>query len=129
MRVNSRILKTGLVLIVVTMMLAECTGRGILGRLNASQTEVVTIDMKATPLQTEMPVPNNVTQAAQSGSATSNANPPTTSPKTATSTDESDAELEVLMDELGTALDELEASTTKADQDSLLDSTLAALGK
>ena len=128
MRVYSRIWKTGIVLIVAVMMLAGCTRRGVLERLNASQPEVIIIDMQATPVQTAMPAPNDGTQATQAGSTTNN-NQPTAPPKTATSTDGSDVQLEQLMDELETALNELEASTTKADQDALLDSTLAALGK
>lgn len=128
MRVYSRIWKTGIVLIAAMMLLAGCTKRGVLERLNAAQPEVITIDMQTTPVQTAMPAPNNSTQATQAGSTTSN-NQPTATPKTATSTDKSDAQLEQLMDELETALDELESAVTKADQDSLLDSTLAALGK
>ncbi len=129
MRVYSRILKTGLVLIVAAMMLAGCTRRGVLERLNASQPEVITIDMLATPAQTAMPAPNDGTQAGQAGSTTSNESVPAATSKATSSNDESDAELEALMDELETALDELEAAITKADQDTLLDSTLAALGK
>ena len=129
MRVFSKIWKTVLVLIVAVMMLAGCTRRGVLERLNASQPEVFTIDVQATPVQTAMPAPNNSTQATQAGSTTSNANLPTATPKTVSSEDGSDAQLEQLMDELETALDELEFAITKADQDALLDSTLAALGK
>lgn len=132
MRVYSRIWKTGLVLIVATMLLAGCNRGSIRERLSASQPDVVTIDMQSTPAQTAMPSPNSGTQANPAGSTTSN-NLPTATPKTASqnaaSADESDAEIDQLMDELETALSELESATTKADQDALLDATLAALGK
>ena len=72
-------------------------------------------------------------QLLQADSTTSNTTAPTATPKMAaqkdSSKDRSDAQLDQLMDELETALDELEASIAEADQDALLDATLATLGK
>ena len=69
-------------------------------------------------------------------SATGATNPPavpaaTPQPagKTAAKTAAPDAEIDGLMDELETTLNELEASITAADKDTLTDSALVALGK
>ena len=133
MRMYSRAFITSLVLIVVTITMVGCGRRGALDRMNASQTEMITIDYQATPVEDTMPTQDSAAQARQADSMTSNTTAPTATPMMASqrdsSKDLSDAQLDQLMDELETALDELEASTAEADQDALLDATLATLGK
>ena len=133
MRMYSRAFITSLVLIVVTITMVGCGRRGALERMSASQTEMITIDYQATPVEDTMPAQDSGAQARQADSTTSNTTAPTATPKMAAQKDSSkelsDAQLDQLMDELETALDELEASIAEADQDALLDATLATLGK
>ena len=133
MRMYSRAILTSLVLIVVTITMVGCGRRGALERMNASQTEMITIDYQATPVEDTMPAQDSGAQAGKTDSTTINTTAPTATPNMASqkdsSKDRSDAQLDQLMDELETALDELEASTVEADQDALLDATLATLGK
>ena len=126
MRKYGRILAIGLALIAAGLLLTGCGRRGFLERAAGGEPETVTIDLVPTQATNAMSAPDSGT-ADQT-----NATAPVATPKAsaqAGKTDTSNADLSALMDSLDDALDELEASIYAADQDTLTDATLTALGK
>jgi len=127
MRKYVRILAISLALIAAGLLLTGCGRSGLLERATNGEPEVVTIDLVPTQATNAMPAPDS--SAANQTTATA---APTATPKASAQTDEtdtSDEDLSALMDNLDSALDELEASIYAADQDTLNDATLTALGK
>lgn len=127
MRKYGRILAIGLALIAAGLLLTGCGSRGYLERAASGEPETVTIDLVPTQATNALSAPDSGTADQTNATAA-----PTATPKASAQTgitDTSDADLSVLMDSLDDALDELEASIYTADQDTLTDATLTALGK
>lgn len=127
MRKYGRILAISLALIAAGMLLTGCGKRGFLERVASGEPETVTIDLVPTQATNAMPAPDSGA-ADQTNATTAPVATPKASAQTG-NTDTSDADLSALMDSLDDALDELEASIYAADQDTLTDATLTALGK
>ena len=126
-------LQIGMVLAVTSMILVGCGRHERLDREAASEIVVFQMDSKTTQKPEKTPAkfesasmtdPNTTANIAAEPTATPNTTPQKTSEKQI-----SDADIDRLMDDLDTALDELEASTATVDRDTLTDATLRALGK
>lgn len=128
MRILGRITTALLVLLTAGLMLAGCGSRGTLERLKEAQTETYTIDLLAIEQQNAMPAPGSGTQAQQTAAC----DVPTETPKSTGATDSSTGtgtDWITMVNDLESALDELEDAIAGADQDALTDSALIALGK
>jgi len=112
-------------LLIAMLLLAGCGRRGLVERFEMAQAETFTIDLQLTTAQNTIPPPDNATQAEQSAEAPA----PTATPESgqADAANASDTDLSWLMDELDAALDDLEDTIAKADQDTMSDSALKAL--
>ncbi len=109
--------------------LASCGRRNQL--LNRSASNIVEFQLDTQNAQTTQAT-DAVQQSVPSGTAnttTAPAETPQPAGKTAATTTATDADIDGLMDELETTLNELEASITAADKDTLTDSALVALAK
>ena len=113
-----------LVLLTAGLMLSGCGRRGALERLQAAQTETVTVELQPIEQQTAMPVPEAAMQAQQTTE-------PSTTPNVSASgaTNGTETDWNAMMDDLESTLDGLENAITSADQDTLTDAALIALGK
>ncbi len=127
MRKYGKILAISLALIAAGLMLTGCGRRGFFERAASGEPETVTIDLAPTQATNAMPAPIDG-DADQTNTVSAPETTPNASAQT-DKTDSSDADLSALMDSLDDALDELEASISAADQDTLTDATLTALGK
>lgn len=125
MRRRGRIGIVVVAILIAIVLLTGCGRRGLVERFEMAQAETVTIDLQPTPVQNTMPPPDNATQAEQSADAPA----PSVTPEfgQADATNASDTDLSWLMDELDAALDDLEDTIAKADQDTMSDSALNAL--
>lgn len=113
-----------LTLLTAGLMLAGCRRRGALERLEAAQTETVTVEMQQIEQQAAMPAPETGTQAQPTATAA-----PTATPKSSASSTTSGTDWDALMNDLDDTLDALDDSIYSADQDALTDTALIALGK
>lgn len=113
-----------LVLLTAGLMLSGCGRRGALKRLQATQTETVTVELQPIEQQTAMPVPEAAMQAQQT-------TVPSTTPDVSVSaaTNGTETDWNAMMDDLESTLDGLENAIASADQDTLTDAALIALGK
>jgi len=127
MRRRGRIGIVVLAMLIAMMLLTGCGRRGVVERFEMTQAEMVTIDLQSTPVQNTMPPPDSATQAEESATAPA----PTATPESGkdTAPNAIDADLTWLMDELDAVLDDLEDTIATADQDTMSDSALSALGK
>ena len=128
MRGIPKILLSAGLLVLSLWMLAGCGRRKL--QQDSPASGIVVFQLEKQKPQTSQLTPTPVQ------SATGATNPPaapaaTPQPagKTAAKTTAPDADIDGLMDELETTLNELEASITAADKDTLTDSALVALGK
>jgi len=112
-------------LLIATVSLAGCGRRGHVERFEMAQAETVTIDLQPATAQNMMPPPDSATQAEQNAIAP--ASTVTPEPGQADAANANDTDLSWLMDELDAALDDLEDTIAKADQDTMSDSALKAL--
>ena len=112
-------------LLIAMLLLAGCGRRGLVERFEMAQAETVTIDLQPATAQNTMPPPDSATQVEQSADAPA----PTVTPEPgqADAANANDTDLSWLMDELDAALDDLEDTIAKADQDTMSDSALNAL--
>lgn len=126
MRRHGRIGTVLLALLIAMLLLAGCGRRGLVERFEMAQAETVTIDLQPATSQNTMPPPDSATQAEQNAIAPA----PTVTPEPGqeAAPNASDTDLSWLMDELDAALDDLEDTIAKADQDTMSDSALNALG-
>jgi hypothetical protein len=127
---RSKILKTSLFVITLTLLMAGCAARGAPERKNAAQEEAIYIDILAAQ---EGSAPTNPDGAAQPTGTRENTATTTQAPaqsaQTETTSARSKAQIDALMDELEKTLDGLDDSIDSIDQDTLQDATLAALEK
>lgn len=119
------LLSTGL-LVLSLLMLAGCGRRNL--PLNRPGSGIVVFQLdKQKPQMSQM----TPTQGQSAISATNSPTAPTATPQPAGNTAKTtapDTDIDELMDELESTLNELEASITAADKDTLTDSALVALG-
>ena len=125
MRRHGRIGTVLLALLITMLLLAGCGRRGLVERFEMAQAETVTIDLQPTMAQNTIPPPDSATQVEQNATAPA----PTTTPEPGQedAANTSDTDLTRLMEELDAALDDLEDTIEKADQDTMSDSALNAL--
>ena len=128
MRGIPKILLTAGLLVLSLSMLAGCGRRKLQQDSPASGIVVFQLEKQKSQISQLTPTP---VQSAVGGTNPSAGPAATPQPagKTAATTTATDADIDGLMDELETTLNELEASITAADKDTLTDSALVALGK
>ena len=128
MRGIPKILLTAGLLVLSLWMLAGCGRRNL--PLNSTASGIVEFQLVKQKPQMPQLTPTPV-QSAIGGTNPSAGSAATPQPagKTAAKSAAPDADIDGLLDELETTLNELEASITAADQDTLTDSALVALGK
>ena len=131
MRGIPKILLTAGLLVLSLWMLAGCGRRKL--QQDSSASGIVVFQLEKQKSQTSQLTPTPVQSATGATNPPAAPAAPAATPqpagKTATKTAAPDADIDGLMDELETTLNELEASITAADKDTLTDSALVALGK
>ena len=133
MHIDARALRIGIALAMLTLVLAGC-GAGVRpGREAASEIVLFERDTQTTQNPQETPtqverVPTVKPNASANIAAISTATPSAAAPKTLEK-QTPNADIDRLMDDLNSTLEELEASITTADRDTLTDATLTALEK
>ena len=120
-------------LAMLTLVLAGCGAGERPGRETVSEIVLIERDTQTTQNPQEMPaqaesVPTVSPNASANITATSTATPSAATQK-ASEQQTPDADIDRLMDDLNSTLEELEASITTADRDTLTDATLTALEK
>ena len=133
MHIDARALRVGIALAMLTMVLAGCGGGERPGREAASEIVLLERDTQAAQNPQETPkqfanVPTVKPDASANIAAISTATPSAAVPKTSEK-QTPNADIDRLMDDLNSTLEELEASITTADRDTLTDATLTALEK
>ena len=128
MRGIPKILLSAGLLVLSLWMLAGCGRRKLQQDSSASGIVVFQLDKQKPQMSQLTPTPVQSATGATNPPAVPAATPQPAG-KTAAKTAAPDADIDGLMDELETTLNELEASITAADKDTLTDSALVALGK
>ncbi len=127
---HCKILKTSLLVITLTLLLAGCAARGAPERKNAAQEEAIYIEILAAQ---EGSAATNPSEPAQPTGTSVGIAAPTQAPAQAAQAEapsvSSEAQMDALMDELEETLDGLDDTIDSIDQDTLRDATLAALEK
>ena len=111
--------------------LAGCGRRERLDRTAAEEVVVFQMDNQTTQ-NPAMTAPSDLSSTTEPNATANNAAPTATpypAAKTVSGKQTPDADMKKLMDDLEDTLNELDASITAADQDTLTDSALIALGK
>lgn len=133
MRRCAKALQIGIVLVISAMALVGCGRRERLDRKAASEIVVFQMDNQTTQRPAITPAPFTSASKTESNASANIAATPTatqkTAAKTATGNTAPDADITQLMDDLLDTLNELDASITAADRDTLTDSVLIALAK
>ena len=127
MRGIPKILLSAGLLFLSLWMLAGCGRRKLQQDSSASGIVVFQLDKQKPQISQLTPTPVQSAIGATNPPAAPTATPQPAG-KTAAKTAAPDADIDGLMDELETTLNELEASITSADKDTLTDSALVALG-
>ncbi len=119
-----------MVLLMSALVLAGCGRRENSDRKAISEIVVFQMDTQTTQKPEMTPVQDKSASKAELNS-TADIAAPTATPYTVDqkTSEEQTADIDRLMDDLEETLNELDASTTAADQDTLTDSALIALGK
>ena len=128
MRGIPKILLSAGLLVLSLWMLAGCGRRKLQQDSPASGIVVFQLEKQKSQISQLTPTPVQSATGATNPPAVPGATPQPAG-KTAAKTAAPDADIDGLMDELETTLNELEASITAADKDTLTDSALVALGK
>ena len=129
MRRTAKALLIGMGLVMSAMVLTGCGRRERLDRRAASEIVVFQTDNQMTQKPAMTPAQYESSSKAEPNVTTNITATPTATPKTSAKKTTSDADIEQLMDELEDTLNELDASITVVDQDTLTDSALMALSK
>lgn len=129
MRRTAKALLIGMGLVMSAMVLTGCGRQERLDRRAASEIVVFQTDNQMTQKPAMTPAQYESSSKAEPNVTTNITATPTATPKTSAKKTTSDADIEQLMDELEDTLNELDASITVVDQDTLTDSALMALSK